>query len=100
MGLEKAIIHGKEWRKPYYNSGRFDRTCRPHGGCPWCECNRKHSELCDMPLTDYPEDATIRGMDIEWLPEELDPPDHDWEAIERKREYDDYHAMDHDDDAW
>lgn len=35
--LDKAIEHGKEHRKPYYHSGRFDLTCRPHGGCPWCE---------------------------------------------------------------
>jgi hypothetical protein len=27
-------------RKPYTGSKRFDRTCRNHGGCPWCERNR------------------------------------------------------------
>ncbi len=42
MSLEQGIKHGKEHRKPYYHSGRFDRTCRPHGGCPYCENNRKH----------------------------------------------------------
>lgn len=41
--LDKAIQHGKEKRKPYYHSGRFDRSCRPHGGCPWCERNREHA---------------------------------------------------------
>ena len=57
--MEKAIEHGKEHRKPYYGSKRFDRTCRDHGSCPWCQGNRKHKyrkprldekeELDDMP---------------------------------------------------
>lgn len=41
--LDKSIKHGKEKRKPYYKSGKFDRTCRPNGGCPSCESNRMHS---------------------------------------------------------
>lgn len=40
MSLEKAIAHGKEKRKPYYKAGKHDKTCRPHGSCPWCEGNR------------------------------------------------------------
>ncbi len=40
MSLDKAIKHGKEKRKPYYKSGRFDKTCRPNGGCPHCKGNR------------------------------------------------------------
>lgn len=40
MGMEKAIAAGKEHRKPYRRSGRFDRTCRPGGSCPWCRGNR------------------------------------------------------------
>jgi len=42
MSLEKAINHHKEYRKPYYRSGRFDCTCRPHGSCPYCFNNRYH----------------------------------------------------------
>ena len=34
MGLEKAIAHGKEHRKPYYDSRAV--------GCPWCTGNRLH----------------------------------------------------------
>lgn len=41
--LNKAIIHGKEFRKPYYGSQRFDRSCRCHGGCGYCEQNRRFS---------------------------------------------------------
>ena len=44
MTLNKGIEHGKEHRKPYYKSGRFDRSCRPHGGCPWCEGGRLHKQ--------------------------------------------------------
>ena len=42
MSLDKAIAHGKEKRKPYKGSKAIDRSCRNHGGCPWCEENRLH----------------------------------------------------------
>lgn len=42
MALDKAIKSGKEHRKPYRGSKSIDPTCRNHGGCPWCEENRKH----------------------------------------------------------
>ena len=41
MSLDKAIEHGKEHRKPYRGSKAIDPSCRNHGGCPWCEENRK-----------------------------------------------------------
>jgi hypothetical protein len=41
MSLDKAIAAGKERRKPYRRSKRFDRSCRPGGSCPWCYRNRK-----------------------------------------------------------
>lgn len=43
MSLDKAINSGKEHRKPYRKSKAFDKTCRNHGSCPYCESNRKHS---------------------------------------------------------
>lgn len=45
MSLRKAIEHRKEHRRPYYGSKAIDKTCRNHGGCPWCEENRKHKYL-------------------------------------------------------
>jgi hypothetical protein len=42
MSMDKSIEHGKEHRKPYRGSKAIDRTCRNHGGCDWCEENRKH----------------------------------------------------------
>ena len=43
--LFKAIYYGKEHRKPYYGSKDFDRTCRNHGGCPWCLENRMYKDI-------------------------------------------------------
>ena len=45
MSLDKAIIHNKEHRKQYTGSKAIDKTCRNHGGCPWCEENRKKKYL-------------------------------------------------------
>lgn len=45
MSLDKAIAHGKEKRKPYHKSARFDATCRPGGSCPWCKRNRQHKHV-------------------------------------------------------
>lgn len=41
MSLDKAIEHGKEKRKEYRGSKAIDKSCRNHGGCPWCERNRR-----------------------------------------------------------
>ena len=53
MGLEKAIEHGKEHRKPFGKfSGNYtksiDMSCRNHGGCPWCEGNRTYKYRRDL----------------------------------------------------
>lgn len=45
MALDKAIQHRKEHRKPYFGSKAIDKTCRNHGGCPWCEENRKYKNI-------------------------------------------------------
>lgn len=40
--LDKSIEHGKEHRKQYRvgQAGAHDLTCRPNGGCPYCESSR------------------------------------------------------------
>lgn len=43
MGLEKAIEHGKEKRKPYRGAKSVDYQCRNHGECPYCNGNRLYS---------------------------------------------------------
>lgn len=45
MSLNKAIEHNKEHRKSYMGSKAIDKTCRNHGGCSWCEENRKHKYI-------------------------------------------------------
>lgn len=42
MGLEKAIEHKKEKRKPYKGAKAVDCSCRNHGTCEWCRGNRMY----------------------------------------------------------
>lgn len=44
MSLDKAIASGKEHRKPYRGSKRWDCTCRNHGSCSYCRSNRTIQE--------------------------------------------------------
>lgn len=55
MGNEKAIIHGKEKRKPYRKAKAACRGCRNHGTCEWCKdtrtyFDRKHRAAADDKL--------------------------------------------------
>ena len=43
MSLDKSIDSGKEHRKSFRGSKRFDRTCRNHGSCDYCKGNRLYS---------------------------------------------------------
>jgi hypothetical protein len=43
MSLAKAILAGKEKRQLYYGCQAFDRSCRSHGSCQFCQENRKHN---------------------------------------------------------
>lgn len=45
MSLNKAIQHGHEHREEYRGSKAIDKTCRNHGGCSWCEENRKYKNI-------------------------------------------------------
>lgn len=38
--LHKAIIHGKEKRKPWRGAKAFDRSCCNHKSCEYCKSNR------------------------------------------------------------
>ena len=53
MGLDKAIAHGKEHRKPHTGSKAIDATCRNHGSCLYCEGNRKHKFRDKYPADTY-----------------------------------------------
>lgn len=58
MSLDKAVQHGKEYRKPYTGGKAIDRTCRNHGSCDYCRENRLHAskvqqEIADAKLKEY-----------------------------------------------
>lgn len=55
MGLDKAIKHGKEKRKPYRGSKAIDCTCRNHGSCEWCRGNRLHKFKKSLDKMNYQE---------------------------------------------
>lgn len=40
MSLDKAILSGKEKRKPYRKAKAVDHTCRNNGSCSYCKENR------------------------------------------------------------
>ena len=49
MSLNKSIEHGKDHRGPYRGSQRWDSSCRPNGGCPWCESSRlRYKRIADI----------------------------------------------------
>ena len=43
MSLVKAIISGKEHRKPYKGAKAVSKHCENHGGCIYCEEGRLHN---------------------------------------------------------
>lgn len=49
MSFDKHYANRKDWRKPYRGSRAVDKSCRSHGGCPWCEGNRKHKHKKKAP---------------------------------------------------
>lgn len=58
MSLDKAVQHGKEYRKPYTGGKAIDRTYRNHGSCDYCRENRLHAskvqqEIADAKLKEY-----------------------------------------------
>jgi hypothetical protein len=42
MGLNKAIEHNKEHRRPYTRAKSVDTSCRNHGSCDYCKGNRTY----------------------------------------------------------
>lgn len=67
MSMDKAILHGKEHRKPYRGAKAIDRTCRNHGTCPWCEENRKHKFRDKRPpekevIDEYTDTADVHHL--------------------------------------
>ena len=66
MSLKKAIEHQKEHRKPYRGAKADDKTCRNHGSCSYCTCNRlsntkRRLEKSEYSKTEYKEESYRMG---------------------------------------
>lgn len=61
MGFDKFYPNRKDWRSPYTRRGRYDKTCRPHGGCPYCEANRFHSERIRIEKAEDSRNDELQG---------------------------------------
>lgn len=64
MSLDKAIEHGKEKRRPYIGSKAIDVSCRNHGGCTWCEENRRHKFRDKHPASEEDYHLIHKGGDL------------------------------------
>jgi hypothetical protein len=76
--MDKGIEFGKEKRKPYRGSKAFDRTCRNHGNCPWCEGGRQHKNRKQM--------LKVASIEEEYLMEPDEPEDQyedEWYEFDR-----------------
>lgn len=65
MSLDKGIESGKEKRKKYRGAKSFDRTCRNHGSCSYCEGNRQHKNKKALASAQ----AEYEAWEEEWLKE-------------------------------
>lgn len=63
MSLNKSITHGKEKRKPYRKAKAYDRSCRNHGDCPWCESGRQHFDKKKRVVADTDIKNWINGKE-------------------------------------
>ena len=52
MSFDNFYPNRKDWRKPYYDSRRFDLTCRHQGSCDWCSSNRQFANKRREPIAD------------------------------------------------
>lgn len=61
MAFDNDYPNRKDKRKSYRNSKAFDRSCRNHGGCPYCEGNRLHVNKRREPFV---EGTTMDGRTL------------------------------------
>jgi hypothetical protein len=52
MSLDKAIIHNKEFRKPYRGAKAIDSSCRNHGTDSWSMEDRLYKSVKSEPAYD------------------------------------------------
>ena len=61
MSLKQGIKHGKEHRQEYHGSQVIDPSCRPHGGCEWCNDNRHYGTNRRKEAMDWEEECYKYG---------------------------------------
>ena len=85
MALDKAIAHGKEHRKQYRKSKAIDKSCRNHGGCPYCERNRRH-KFCDKDVMEKGKRTIMNTLDDFIMNDSYDAWEEEYEEMMRMLE--------------
>lgn len=80
MSNDKAVESGKLKREPYRRSKRFDKSCRNHGSCGYCQGNRQHSNelrerIAQEKLEDFLDEMPDSWDDLEPISTEDIPDD-------------------------
>lgn len=44
MSFDRNYAKRKDWRKPYYGSKEFDRSCRHKGNCGFCNPKKRYKD--------------------------------------------------------
>lgn len=75
MGLDKAIEHGKEKRKPYQGAKAVDCNCRNHGSCDYCRnkrmfFNTKKKAAWNDKLKEWKENERMRVINYTFYGED------------------------------
>lgn len=52
MSFDTYYPKRKDRRKAYFRGKAVDRSCRNHGGCPYCEAGRQHKNKRREPQED------------------------------------------------
>ena len=63
MAFDNHYPNRKDRRREYRKSKRFDRSCRNHGGCPYCEANRLYNSKVQQIKLDEDLKRYLRGED-------------------------------------
>ena len=87
MSFDNKYPNRKDRRKPYRKAKAFDRSCRNHGACPYCESGRKYPDKRRAPAD---EDLQIRealtGPSLAEM-EEVHAEQQDWDFEEWEYPY-------------
>lgn len=82
MSLDKSIETGKERRRSYQQSKKFDKSCRNHGSCDYCKDNRLHKFETDK----LEAENKIKSWENEYYQDDIDE---NWEDyLEKDKDLD------------